>query len=115
MENIKKIVKGHINRLNTSEKNFASIYDIMFSIPDNIMVETTDGLEIKKITYRQMKQQIKLAATSLKKRNIENQFIGLAADNGPEWIILFWAILMSGNKPYLINLRFPVPFTFKNS
>lgn len=111
MENIKKIVKGHINRLNTSEKNFASIYDIMFSIPDNIMVETTDGLEIKKITYRQMKQQIKLAATSLKKRNIENQFIGLAADNGPEWIILFWAILMSGNKPYLINLRFPVPFT----
>ena len=58
-----------------------------------------------------MKQQIKLAATSLKKRNIENQFIGLAADNGPEWIILFWAILMSGNKPYLINLRFPVPFT----
>ena len=111
MENIKKIVKGHINRLNTSEKNFASIYDIMFSIPDNIMVETTDGLEIKKITYRQMKQQIKLAATALKKRNIKDQFIGLASDNGPEWIILFWAILMSGNKPYLINLRFPASFT----
>lgn len=111
MENIKKIIRNHLNKLNTSEKTFASIYDIMFSIPNNVMVETTDGLEVKQITYNEIARQIKIVASALKEKNINDQFIGLSADNGPEWIILFWAILMSGNKPYLINLRFPVTFT----
>lgn len=111
MENINKIVKEHIKRLNTSEKTFASIYDIMFSIPNNIMIEYSEGFEIKKITYYEISEKIKKVATALKKREVVNQFIGLSAETGQEWIILFWAILMSGNKPYLINSRLPLHFT----
>lgn len=111
MENINKIVKEHINRLNTSEKNFASIYDIMFSIPNNIMIEYSEGFEIKKLTYYEINEKIKKVATAIKETKIINQFIGLSAETGAEWIILFWAILMSGNKPYLINSRLPLHFT----
>lgn len=111
MESINKIVKSHLKKLNASEKNFASIYDIMFSLSDNIMVEYDEGLETKKVTYNEVKKKVEKLAKAIKSKNISNQFIGLSADNSVEWIVMFWAILMSGNKPYLINLRLPIHFT----
>jgi acyl-CoA synthetase (AMP-forming)/AMP-acid ligase II/acyl carrier protein len=32
-------------------------------------------------------------------------------ENSPDWVTAFWAVLMSGNKPYLVNMRYPDSLT----
>lgn len=49
----------------------------------------------------------KVAAALYESVGATHDYIALEMDNSPEWIIAFWAILMSGNKPYLVNLRYP--------
>ena len=45
----------------------------------------------------------KIAAAIHAKVKTTNKYIGLCGENSVEWIILFWAILKSGNHPYLMN------------
>ncbi|MBO5915151.1 MAG: acyl--CoA ligase, partial [Clostridia bacterium] len=63
-------------------------------------------------TYSQIDESIKRFALGIRGVLSEKgRFIGLHGDNSAEWIIAFWAILMSGNKPYLINLKQPKEYT----
>ena len=41
----------------------------------------------------------------------KHEYIALEMDNSPNWIVAFWAILLSGNKPYLVNMRYPESLT----
>jgi len=112
MEKINKIVKSHCDRLRNSNRTFGDIYEIMFSMKDRIIAETSSMMGIKEYTYGEVYEQIeKTAAAIYEETKVTDKYIGLYADNGVEWIVLFWAILRSGNKPYLINLRQPDKFT----
>ncbi len=64
-------------------------------------------------TYRQAQEEIERAARGIvaQTQGESGQYIGLYGENKPQWMILFWAILKSGNTPYLINLRQPTEFT----
>ncbi|MBQ9848492.1 MAG: AMP-binding protein [Clostridia bacterium] len=105
---LKKIIKHNREALTASKKDFASIYKIMFGFRDKLFSEYDDGFKIRKYTYGEVFDMIERAAGSLYARiGATHGFVGLEAENCLEWIIAFWAILKSGNKPYLVNCRHP--------
>lgn len=106
--NFKKILKGNKKALINSKKDFKAIFEIMFSHPDCILCEEGN----KKHTYGEAYDMILSAADSLKKQiGIKGEFVALECENSLNWIVGFWAILISGNKPYLVNTRYPANLT----
>lgn len=111
-----KKLKQHIrcrqNALTASKQDLKAIYEIMFSQGDRILCEGSDGFRIYRYSYSQMQQRIISAAAGLYgKIGATHRYVALEIDNSPEWIVAFWAILMSGNKPYIVNLRYPAALT----
>lgn len=109
MIRVNKIAKEHYNLLDNSTKDFKAIFDIMFMDEDNILAERNDGYRIFKTTYKEAKELALSKAYSINKLypDLKNEYIGISFDSSLEWIVSFWAILASNNKPYLINHRHP--------
>lgn len=108
----KRIMRCNVESLNASGKSFKDIYRIMFSVRDNILCEGNDGFRTYKQSYGEVDGKIRCAASKLYETvGATHDFIALAIDNSPEWIVGFWAILMSGNKPYIVNMRYPKSLT----
>ena len=111
-KNLKEIIRYNRDALKSSNKTLRDIYKIMFRSESNILCEYTDGFRIKKETYGETARKIEKAAAGLyQKIGATHSYVALALDNSPEWIVAFWAILKSGNKPYLVNLRYPDSLT----
>ena len=105
---LKNIIKYNEDHLKASDKSLKAIFKIMFNLKNEILCEGNDGFRTHKITYGQMKEKIeKTAAAIYEKVGATHSYIALALDNCPDWISSFWGILKSGNKPYLVNLRYP--------
>lgn len=98
--------------LEQSSKTFQDIYSIVFSNKDKVFFECPTMTRKVTYTYAQAEKQIEHIAQAISKTvSTRGEFIGLHGENSPEWVIAFWAILRSGNKPYLINLKQPTAFT----
>ena len=109
---IKQILRSNRMQLEVSQMDMKAIYRIMFSRQELILCETNDGYRVKKLTYGQIRQRIEAAAAALyAKVGAAHTYIALEMENSPEWIVAFWAVLMSGNKPYLVNTRYPESLT----
>lgn len=105
---VREIVDYNCRTLEESEKNFEAIYKVMFRLEQNVLAETNDGYQIQTYTYQEIRERIEEASAALYDRiGATHEFVGLEMENCVEWIIAFWAILRSGNKPYLINCRHP--------
>lgn len=105
---IKQILKTNRQMLEASDKTLKAIYRIMFRLRDSVLCETNNGFRIQTYTYGEMSDRICHAANALyAKIGAQHRYIALEMENSPEWIVAFWAILMSGNKPYLVNTRYP--------
>ena len=110
--NIKKILTENRTRLEASAMDLKSIYEIMFRLEEDVLCEGNDGFRTWKLTYGQVRRRIEDAARGLYgKIGSTHGYVALEMENGPEWIVAFWAILMSGNKPYLVNTRYPASLT----
>lgn len=112
MENVNKVVDLRTSLLINSNKTFKDIFDIMFQKGDYILGEYNDGYNIYTVTFAEAKNKIYDLAYSINQKypDLKDEFIGIAIESSIEWVYIFWAILASGNKPYLINLRHPVGF-----
>ncbi len=112
MVNVKKIVNTRVKYLLNSNKDFEAIYNGMFMNPEYIFAETNDGHNITRYTFKQVDERINDIAYSINKNypELKDKYIGIAEDNSIEWVYIFFAILKSGNKPFLINLRHPKSF-----
>jgi len=105
-KNILKFIHNRIALLNSCEKNFETIFNIMFSLEESIAAEENDGFCIKKHTFGDIKKRIiHLSGVLDSILPKSGKYIGIEMENCTEWIVTFWAILRSGNKPYLINTR----------
>ena len=94
--------------LEASDKDLKGIFHIMFRMQDAVLCETNNGFRIQTYTYGQIRQRICGVANALyAKLGASHSYIALEMENSPDWIVAFWAILMSGNKPYLVNTRYP--------
>ena len=86
--------------------SYKRMYEIIFSKPGKTFAQYvgSDGL-IKDISYGEFNKKIERAACALSSALGEKAggFIGLHAANSPDWPVLFWAILRSGNKALLLS------------
>ena len=108
MENLNKIIKTNLIQLNNSNKTFEDIFEIIHSIEDNVFSELSDGYKVKKLAYKDIKNQSILMGKFFNNelKNIQkNDYIGLIMDNSPLWVCSFWGLLMAGYKPMLLNIR----------
>ena len=110
MENVNKIVSLRTSKLKNSSHTFKDIFDVMFLTDDYIFGEYNDGYNIYNVTYKECKEKIFDLAYSInqKYKDLKDSYIGIAIESTIEWVYIFWAIIASGNKPYLINLRHPI-------
>lgn len=109
---INKFVASKLDRFDSMEKNYESLFQLMFSEKTNTLFEKSDGYKVIKTTYGQCYDSIlKKAATlySLLKLNTTSDdtcpVVGLYMDNCLEWIENLWAIILCGCNPLLINMR----------
>ena len=111
MVNVKKIVNTRVGYLENSNKDFEAIYNGMFLNPEYLFAETNDGYRITKYTFKDVDSKISDIAYSINKLypDMKDMYVGIMQESTIEWVYIFFAILKSGNKPYLINLRHPKP------
>ena len=103
---IDKTLKEGCKRLARSQRRLEDIYNIVFSF-EGVFSRTFGGGRVTQLSYSKAKEKIETLSRAINKTLGKDNFVGLYGRNSADWLILFWAILKSGNKPYLINLRQP--------
>ncbi len=103
---IKRTLTEGCRRLKESQKRFEDIYNIVFSY-SGVFSRTYTNSKTSELTYHEAERRIKNLSGAIYRRVGNGRFIGLYGVNSAKWLLLFWAILRSGNKPYLINLHQP--------
>ena len=112
MNSISKRIKRNCAALEASARRMEDICGIVFSEPDLPMTEGPQMTRKQICTYGQISREVDTVARGIcASIGVSDRYIGLHGENSPRWMVLFWAILKSGNKPYLINLRQPASFT----
>ena len=107
-DTIDEYVDNKLEKYSKETKNLETLFRYMFDETNNVMVETSDGYRIKKITYGEFKESIlKIVPTvsDLLADVPKGEMVGLYMSNCVEWIKIFWAILASGYSPLLMNTR----------
>lgn len=107
-KNIDELVNYKLSLFEGNSRNFENIFTYMFTEPDNIMAERTDGYKIIKTTYGQCREavvRIASALSDLLSGYGKGAIIGMYMANSMEWIEIFWALLMCGYTPLLMNSR----------
>ena len=104
---IDSFVEAKLKSLDDSPVGFESLFELMFREKENLMYEKSEGYRIKKTTYGEAYDEILRLAASLKADlNLPyGSVVGLSMDNSLLWIEMFWAIIISGCRPLLMNLR----------
>ena len=110
--NQRTLQRVYTKKIRESKPTFECIFEANFSHTDFPIFEYEEGEKTIKVTYPEAKRRIVEVARALENEIKEKDlYIGLNMETSPNWVIGFWAILMSGNKPYLINLRHPKELT----
>ena len=111
MADLRKHVKLNCLKLKNSKMSFEDIYEIVFSHSENVMAEYNTNNGPVSLTYKEAQNCIEAVSAAIYESAGNSNYIGIYGENSPEWIVLFWAVLKSGNKPCLINLRQPLSFS----
>jgi len=106
---IAKIIKEDIGVIVKSNKTLKDVYNVIFSHSDEIAYERLVDFEVDAVTYAAHDLEIRAFAAYLKHTypGITSGYIGIDLGNTPNFLIAFWGVLMSGNKPYLVNSFYP--------
>ena len=109
MENYRKVFNADIATFKRTEKTFRDIFEIMFSHESHLAYEVLENYEITGATYGELRTRIADFAAHINREHPDavNEFIGIDLPNGPDFLTTFWAVLQSGNKPYLVNSYYP--------
>ena len=104
---IDSFVEAKLKTLDDSPVGFESLFELMFREKENLMYEKSEGYRIKKTTYGEAYDEILRLAASLSSelKLPYGSVVGLSMDNSLLWIEMFWAIIVSGCRPLLMNLR----------
>lgn len=70
---------------------------------DQIAVCVYDGARVRDITYRSFAEDIRQAAGYFVNNSIKNQHIAIAAPNSYDWLVVFFAVITSGNVAVMMN------------
>ena len=107
-KSLNPFIKFKMKLLESSEASFDSLFNLMFLEGENIMYEESVGFRIRKVTYEQAKKEATNYAYIIKSKlayKAYDSVVGIYLDNSDRWIEIFWAVLMAGFKPLLLNKR----------
>ena len=109
-ENIPLYIKDKFLELNKSDKNFKSMFEIIHNQDERFFCEYLDTFSIRNVSYKEFKSYVKKTASYLSSKGLEpnHQYVGLLMENSLNWAAMFWAILMVGGKPVLLNKKLPI-------
>ena len=106
-----RTINGYVREkmavLPASEVTFGILFDAMFSEENNVMFEYSAGARVVEATYGEVKASALKRASALRARLGDlprDAVVGLHMQNSRDWIELFWAILLCGFRPLLMNL-----------
>ncbi len=105
---IDEFVEAKLADFKKAERCFLSFFELMFRESENIMFEKSEGYRIRAFTYGESKARILRRASVIKRLLSDTEqgcVVGLSMDNSIDWIEIFWAIILAGYNPLLINLR----------
>lgn len=90
-----------------SNYSYQNIYQILESYGAKTSAEYLDEQDnIVKVSYADMCAQVRTAAGELGRTLREpGSFVGLKLENSPVWPVMFWATLMAGYCPLLLDVR----------
>ncbi|MCH5151854.1 MAG: AMP-binding protein [Clostridiales bacterium] len=110
MENVNKYAKLKINEVRNSAFTFQSLFDVIHSQGDRIFCEYTRRFQTVEVSYPEFKSYALKTATFLSASlsSCKGEYVGLYMENCVNFVAAFWAILMLGCKPLLLNARLPV-------
>ena len=105
---IREFVESKLRAFEERGLTMQTLFSLMFQEKENIMYERSRGYHIETFSYGEAEDRILSRAVSLKEQlsDIEpGSVVGLSMDNSLTWIEMFWAIILCGYNPLLINLR----------
>ncbi|MBR4769048.1 MAG: AMP-binding protein, partial [Lachnospiraceae bacterium] len=102
---IRAFVERKIRTLEESERSFDALFPLMFQEKENTFYEWSRRKAVERMTYGEAYEEVLRRSRVLKKKIPEGGTVGLYMENGPMWIVNFWAILRSGHCPLLMNMR----------
>lgn len=105
---IKDFVQSKLRAFEEQGLSMETLFSLMFQEKENIMYERSAGYRIESFSYGEVEKRIKARALSLSKLLADvapGSVIGLSMDNSLSWIECFWAIILCGFRPLLINLH----------
>ena len=115
MNYYKKLIKTNVDVITKSNKTLKDVYNVIFSHGDLIAYERLVDYQIDAVTYRSHDLEIRTFAAYIKQKypKVVGEYIGIDLVNSPSFLIAFWGVLMSGNKPYLVNSLYPSELRIK--
>lgn len=104
-KDIDSFVAGKLAEYDKTDKRFFDLFSFMFSEKDNVFCETNNGFKITRTTYGQAKERCLLCASNLAPllTDVGGDKVGIYMTNSEQWIEVFWATLMCGKSPLLLN------------
>lgn len=111
---IRRIVRDNLRALQQSAHTMQGVYGVMFRPMQNTMLESCADGRIVCLSYGEVRERIEHCAAAIYGAvGATGEYIALEMENSAEWIVAFWALLRSGNRPYLVNTRHPQTLTQK--
>ena len=109
MEHLNRYIRQRMDMLRASSFDFQGLFHVIHDQEDRIFCEFLDNFQIKRITYAAFRDYCFKTASYLQTRIDEEPgaFVGLYSENSPHFLSAFWALLMLGYKPLLLNCRLP--------
>lgn len=107
-KSIREYVDSKLRDFEERGLTMETLFSLMFQEKENILYERSAGYRIETFTYSEVENRIYARAASLKKLLADvtpASIVGLSMDNSLSWIECFWAIILCGYRPLLINLR----------
>ncbi|MBQ7445514.1 MAG: non-ribosomal peptide synthetase [Clostridia bacterium] len=106
---INEYVRKKLLDFERSEKCFETLFRLMFRESDNIISEESRGFKVIKTTYGEAKRNSLLLSKAVEAMmpdlvSKEGAVCGIYMENSLLWIEIFWALVIAGVKPLLMNL-----------
>lgn len=103
---LREYVSRNIIDLTSSSRKLGDVYRLMFRDNNLNIAETEENYRVRKYSFAEIRSYIEKAADELYSAiGASHGFVALEMENCVEWIVAFWAVLKSGNKPFLVNCR----------
>ena len=109
-ENIPLYIKERFSLLSKTDHNLKSIFEVIHNQGERFFSEYYEAFTLVNVSYKDFQSYIKKTASYLKNKglNPNHEYIGFLMDNSLNWVSVFWAILMLGGKPVLLNKKLPL-------